>query len=124
MVHTCGGYMVYTNYTFRTVFQYQEGQVFWCTADVGWVTGHSYILYGPLSAGATTLMFVGIPTWPDMGRFWHVIEKHQVDIFYTAPTAIRSLEKAPISFVEKYDLSSLKVLGTVGEPINEEAWHW
>jgi acetyl-CoA synthetase len=124
MVHTCGGYMVYTDYTFRTVFQYKEGQVFWCTADVGWITGHSYILYGPLSVGATTLLFEGIPSWPDMGRFWHVIEKHKVNIFYTAPTAIRSLEKAPISFVEKYDLSSLEVLGTVGEPINEEAWHW
>ncbi len=124
MVHTCGGYMVYTDYTFKTVFQYNEGQVFWCTADVGWITGHSYILYGPLSAGATTLMFEGIPSWPDMGRFWHAIEKHKVNIFYTAPTAIRSLEKAPISFVEKYDLSSLKILGTVGEPINEEAWHW
>jgi len=124
MVHTCGGYMVYTNYTFKTAFQYQEGQVYWCTADVGWITGHSYILYGPLSAGATTIMFEGIPSWPDMGRFWQVIEKHKVNIFYTAPTAIRSLEKAPISFVEKSDLSSLKILGTVGEPINEEAWHW
>ncbi len=124
MVHTCGGYMVYTAYTFQTVFQYQEGQVFWCTADVGWITGHSYIIYGPLSVGATTLMFEGIPSWPDMGRFWHVIEKHKVNIFYTAPTAIRSLEKAPLSFVEKYDLSSLRVLGSVGEPINEEAWHW
>jgi len=124
MVHTCGGYMVYTNYTFRTVFQYQDGQVFWCTADVGWVTGHSYILYGPLSAGATTVIFEGIPSWPDMGRFWQAIERHKVNIFYTAPTAIRSLEKAPLSFVERSDLSSLKVLGTVGEPINEEAWHW
>jgi len=124
MVHTCGGYMVYTNYTFRTAFQYQEGQVYWCTADVGWVTGHSYILYGPLSAGATTVMFEGIPSWPDMGRFWHVAEKHRVNIFYTAPTAIRSLEKAPLSFVKQYDLHSIKVLGTVGEPINEEAWHW
>ncbi len=124
MVHTCGGYMVYTDYTFKTVFQYKEGQVFWCTADVGWITGHSYILYGPLSAGGKTVIFEGIPSWPDMGRFWHVIEKHQVNIFYTAPTAIRSLEKAPLSFVEKYDLSSLKILGTVGEPINEEAWHW
>ncbi len=124
MVHTCGGYMVYTNYTFRTVFQYQEGQVFWCTADVGWVTGHSYILYGPLSAGATTVIFEGVPSWPDMGRFWHVAEKHRVNIFYTAPTAIRSLEKAPISFVHNYDLQSIKTLGTVGEPINEEAWHW
>lgn len=124
MVHTCGGYMVYVGYTFKTVFQYKEGQIFWCTADVGWVTGHSYILYGPLLNGATSLMFEGIPSYPDMGRFWHVIEKHKVNIFYTAPTAIRSLEKAPLSFVEKYDLSSLQVLGSVGEPINEEAWHW
>lgn len=124
MVHTCGGYMVYTNYTFRTAFQYEEDQVFWCTADIGWVTGHSYILYGPLSAGATTVMFEGIPSWPDWGRFWQCIERHKVNIFYTAPTAIRSLEKAPLSFVERHDLSSLKVLGTVGEPINEEAWHW
>jgi acetyl-CoA synthetase len=124
MVHTCGGYMVYINYTFRTAFQYQEGQVFWCTADLGWITGHSYILYGPLSAGATTVIFEGIPSWPDMGRFWQAIERHKVNIFYTAPTAIRSLEKAPLSFVERSDLSSLKVLGTVGEPINEEAWHW
>jgi acetyl-CoA synthetase len=116
--------MVYCNYTFKTVFQYKEGQIFWCTADVGWITGHSYILYGPLAAGATTLMFEGVPSWPDMGRFWHVVEKHKVNIFYTAPTAIRSLEKAPLSFVEKYDLSSLQVLGSVGEPINEEAWHW
>lgn len=124
MVHTCGGYMVYTNYTFRTAFNYQEGQVYWCTADIGWITGHSYILYGPLSAGATTVMFEGVPSWPDWGRFWKAIERHKVNIFYTAPTAIRSLEKAPISFVESHDLSSLKVLGTVGEPINEEAWHW
>ncbi len=124
MVHTCGGYMVYTDYTFKTAFQYQAGQVYWCTADVGWITGHSYILYGPLSAGATTVMFEGIPSWPDWGRFWQVIERHKVNIFYTAPTAIRSLEKAPISFVERHDLSSLKILGTVGEPINEEAWHW
>ena len=124
MVHTCGGYMVYVNYTFRTTFQYKEGQVFWCTADVGWITGHSYIIYGPLSAGATTLMFEGVPSWPDMGRFWHVIEKHRVNIFYTAPTAIRSLEKAPLSFIDAYELSTLNVLGSVGEPINEEAWHW
>ena len=124
MVHTCGGYMVYTNFTFRTAFQYQDGQVYWCTADVGWITGHSYIVYGPLSAGAITLMFEGIPSWPDMGRFWHVAEKHRVNIFYTAPTAIRSLEKAPLSFVRQYDLHAIKVLGTVGEPINEEAWHW
>ena len=124
MVHTCGGFMVYTHYTFQTAFQYREKQIYWCTADVGWITGHSYILYAPLSAGATTVIFEGIPSWPDMGRFWHVIEKHRVNIFYTAPTAIRSLEKAPLSFVHQYDLSSLEVLGTVGEPINEEAWHW
>jgi acetyl-CoA synthetase len=124
MVHTCGGYMVYTAYTFQTAFQYKEGQVYWCTADVGWITGHSYIVYGPLAAGATSVMFEGIPSWPDMGRFWHVAEKHRVNIFYTAPTAIRSLEKAPLSFVHQYDLQSVKVLGTVGEPINEEAWRW
>lgn len=124
MVHTCGGYMVYTNYTFRTAFQYKDNQVYWCTADVGWITGHSYIVYGPLSAGATSLMFEGVPSYPDMGRFWHVVEKHKVNIFYTAPTAIRSLQTAPIDFVEKYDLSSLEVIGSVGEPINEEAWHW
>ena len=124
MVHTCGGYMVYTNYTFRTAFQYQEGQVFWCTADIGWVTGHSYILYGPLSAGATSVMFEGVPSWPDWGRFWQAIERHKVNIFYTAPTAIRSLQQAPLSFVQRHDLSSLQVLGSVGEPINEEAWHW
>jgi acetyl-CoA synthetase len=124
MVHTCGGYLVHINYTFRTAFQYKEGQIYWCTADVGWITGHSYILYGPLSAGATTVIFEGIPSWPDMGRFWQAIDRHKVNIFYTAPTAIRSLEKAPLSFVERSDLSSLEVLGTVGEPINEEAWHW
>lgn len=132
MVHTCGGYMVYTWFTFRTVFQYDAtlkdnkpvSGVYWCTADVGWITGHSYIIYGPLAAGATSLMFEGIPSWPDMGRFWEVVEKHSVEIFYTAPTAIRALEKAPLSFVEKYNLSSLRILGTVGEPINEEAWHW
>jgi acetyl-CoA synthetase len=124
MVHTCGGYMVYTNYTFRTAFQYKEKQIYWCTADVGWITGHSYIVYGPLSAGATTVMFEGVPSWPDMGRFWQIVEKHKVNIFYTAPTAIRSLQTAPIGFVEKYDLSSLQVIGSVGEPINEEAWHW
>ena len=124
MVHTCGGYMVYTNYTFKTAFQYQEGQTYWCTADIGWITGHSYIIYGPLSAGATTVMFEGVPSWPDWGRFWQVVARHRVNIFYTAPTAIRALEKAPLSFVQAHDLSSLKVLGTVGEPINEEAWHW
>lgn len=124
MVHTCGGYMVYANYTFRTAFNYQEGQVFWCTADIGWVTGHSYILYGPLLAGATSIIFEGVPSWPDWGRFWQAIDRNKVNIFYTAPTAIRALEKAPISFVKQYDLSSLKVLGSVGEPINEEAWQW
>jgi len=124
MVHTCGGYMVYANYTFRTAFNYKEGQIYWCTADIGWITGHSYIVYGPLSAGATSVMFEGVPSYPDMGRFWQVVEKLKVDIFYTAPTAIRALQKADISFVDKYDLSSLKVLGSVGEPINEEAWHW
>jgi acetyl-CoA synthetase len=124
MVHTCGGYMVHVGYTFNTVFQYWPGDVFWCTADIGWVTGHSYILYGPLSAGATTVIFEGIPSWPDMGRFWQAIERHKVNIFYTAPTAIRSLQQASLSFVEKYDLSSLQTLGSVGEPINEEAWHW
>lgn len=124
MVHTCGGFMVHVNYTFRTVFQYQPGQIFWCTADIGWVTGHSYILYGPLSAGATTVIFEGTPSWPDMGRFWQTIERHHVNIFYTAPTAIRSLQQASLSFVEKYDLSSLRILGSVGEPINEEAWQW
>ncbi|HET7180167.1 MAG TPA: acetate--CoA ligase, partial [Chryseosolibacter sp.] len=124
MVHTCGGYMIYTNYTFRTVFQYEKGQIYWCTADIGWITGHSYILYGPLSAGATTIMFEGVPSWPDWGRFWQVVDRHKVDIFYTAPTAIRALEKAPLSYVQQHDLSSLKVLGTVGEPINEEAWYW
>jgi acetyl-CoA synthetase len=124
MVHTCGGYMVYVTYSFRNVFQYQEGQLFWCTADVGWITGHSYIIYGPLLAGATSLLFEGIPSYPDFGRFWSVIEKHKVNIFYTAPTAIRSLQQAPLTCVDQHDLSSLVVLGTVGEPINEEAWHW
>lgn len=124
MVHTIAGYMVYVSYTFQTAFQYKPGQVYWCTADVGWITGHSYILYGPLLAGATTIMFEGIPSWPDMGRFWQVIERHKVNIFYTAPTAIRSLQQAPLSFVERHDLSSLQVLGSVGEPINEEAWEW
>lgn len=124
MVHTCGGYMVYTNYSFRTAFQYEENQLYWCTADIGWITGHSYIIYGPLSAGASTVMFEGVPSWPDWGRFWQVVDRHKVNIFYTAPTAIRALEKAPLSFVNRYSLSSLKVLGTVGEPINEEAWHW
>ncbi|MDT0688106.1 acetate--CoA ligase [Autumnicola psychrophila] len=124
MVHTTGGYMVYTAYTFKNIFQYKEEDIYWCTADIGWITGHSYILYGPLANGATTLMFEGVPSYPDYGRFWEVVEKHKVNQFYTAPTAIRALAKRNIEFVEKYDLSSLKVLGSVGEPINEEAWHW
>lgn len=124
MVHTCGGYMVYANYTFRSVFQYQPGEVYWCTADIGWITGHTYILYGPLSAGATTIMFEGVPGYPDMGRFWQVVEKHRVNIFYTAPTAIRALEVCDPALVRRSDLSSLRILGTVGEPINEEAWEW
>jgi len=124
VVHTCGGYMVYAEYSFRNVFQYNDNDIYWCTADIGWVTGHSYIIYGPLLAGATTLMFEGIPTFPDAGRFWQVVDKHQVNIFYTAPTAIRSLEAAGLNFVKPYKLDSLKVLGSVGEPINEEAWQW
>lgn len=124
VVHTTGGYMVYSQYSFDNVFQYSEGDVYWCTADVGWITGHSYIVYGPLLAGATTLMFEGVPTFPDCGRFWAVVEKHKVNTFYTAPTAIRALQAYGTEEIEKYDLSSLKVLGSVGEPINEEAWHW
>ena len=124
MVHTCGGYMVYTGYSFLNVFQYQENDVYWCTADIGWITGHSYIVYGPLLNGATTVMFEGVPSYPNVGRFWEVCEKHNVTQFYTAPTAIRALAKHPTNFVEQYDLSKLKTLGTVGEPINEEAWHW
>ena len=124
MVHTTGGYMVYSAYTFRNVFQYKEEDVYWCTADIGWITGHSYIVYGPLLNGATTVMFEGVPSYPDFGRFWQIVEKHKVSQFYTAPTAIRALAKENSNFVEQYDLSSLKVLGTVGEPINEEAWHW
>jgi acetyl-CoA synthetase len=124
VVHTTAGYMVYVDYTFRNVFQYKEGDVYWCTADIGWITGHSYLVYGPLLAGATTLMFEGIPTYPDAGRFWNVIDKHQVNIFYTAPTAIRSLQAMGLDFLKPYTLASLKVLGSVGEPINEEAWHW
>jgi len=124
MVHTCAGYMVYTNFSFRNVFQYKEGDVYWCTADIGWITGHSYILYGPLSTGATTVLFEGIPSYPDNGRFWDVVAKHKVSIFYTAPTAIRSLERCDIDFVNRHDISSLRILGTVGEPINQEAWEW
>ena len=124
MVHTTGGYMVYTAYTFKNVFQYRENDVYWCTADIGWITGHSYIVYGPLANGATTVMFEGVPSYPDFGRFWEIVEKHKVNQFYTAPTAIRALAKQGMELVEKYDLSSIKVLGSVGEPINEEAWHW
>jgi acetyl-CoA synthetase len=124
MVHTTAGYMVYSAYTFKNVFQYKENDVYWCTADIGWITGHSYIIYGPLANGATTVMFEGVPSYPDYGRFWEIVEKHQVTQFYTAPTAIRALAKEGVEHAEKYDLSSLKVLGTVGEPINEEAWHW
>lgn len=124
VVHTCGGYMVYTCFSFRNVFQYQDGDVYWCTADIGWITGHSYIVYGPLLAGATTVMFEGVPTYPDAGRFWEVCDKLKVNQFYTAPTAIRALMAKGDEFVDKYDLSTLKVIGSVGEPINEEAWHW
>lgn len=124
VVHTCGGYMVYTRYSFENVFQYKNGELFWCTADVGWITGHSYIVYGPLLSGASSLLFEGVPTYPDASRFWQIIDKHKVNIFYTAPTAIRALEAAGLEFVEPYSLSSLTVLGSVGEPINEEAWQW
>lgn len=124
VVHTCGGYMVYTTYSFVNVFQYQPGDVYFCTADIGWITGHSYIVYGPLAAGATTLIFEGVPTYPDAGRFWEVVDKHKVNILYTAPTAIRSLMGFGTELIEQYSLDTLKVLGSVGEPINEEAWHW
>ena len=124
VVHTCAGYMVYAGYTFASVFQYQPKEVFFCTADIGWITGHSYIVYGPLSQGATTLLFEGIPTYPDAGRFWDIVAKHQVNILYTAPTAIRSLMQFGPEFTEGKNLTSLRVLGSVGEPINEEAWHW
>ncbi|MDG1327876.1 MAG: acetate--CoA ligase [Flavobacteriaceae bacterium] len=124
MVHTTAGYMVYTAYTFKNVFNYKEEDIYWCTADIGWITGHSYIIYGPLANGATTIMFEGVPSYPDYGRFWEIVEKHEVTQFYTAPTAIRALAKERLDYVNQYNLSSLKVLGTVGEPINEEAWHW
>jgi acetyl-CoA synthetase len=124
VVHTCGGYMVYTTYSFVNVFQYTPGDIHFCTADIGWITGHSYILYGPLGAGATSLMFEGVPTWPDAGRFWSIVDKYKVNILYTAPTAIRSLMGYGLGPIQGHDLSSLKVLGSVGEPINEEAWHW
>lgn len=124
VVHTCGGYMVGVAYTFINVFQYQENDVYWCTADIGWVTGHSYIVYGPLVSGATTMMFEGIPSFPDAGRFWQIVEKYKVNQFLTAPTAIRSLMAHGTEFIKPYDLSSLKVIGSVGEPINDEAWKW
>jgi len=124
VVHTCGGYMVYTAYTFQNVFQYEPGQVYFCTADIGWITGHSYIVYGPMLNGAISVLFEGVPTYPDAGRFWDIVEKHKVDIFYTAPTAIRSLMGFGEEYYKDKDLSSLKVLGSVGEPINEEAWQW
>lgn len=124
MLHTTAGYMVYSAYTFKNIFAYEENDVYWCTADIGWITGHSYILYGPLLNGATTVIFEGVPTYPEPDRFWQVIDKHKVTQFYTAPTAIRSLAKENWEWVDKHDLSSLKVIGSVGEPINEEAWHW
>ena len=124
VVHTTGGYMVYAAYSFLNVFQPEEGDVYWCTADIGWITGHSYIIYGPLLTGTTTVMFEGVPTWPDAGRFWDVVDKHRVNLFYTAPTAIRALMAQGTEWVDAHDLSSLRVLGSVGEPINEEAWHW
>jgi len=124
MVHTTAGYMVYTAHTFKNIFQYQEDDVYWCTADIGWITGHSYIVYGPLLNGATTVLFEGVPNYPNYGRFWDIVQKHNINQFYTAPTAIRALAKQGDDFVNPYDLSSLKVLGTVGEPINDEAWHW
>ena len=124
MVHTTAGYMVYSAYTFKNVFNYVENDVFWCTADIGWITGHSYILYGPLLNGATTVIFEGVPSYPDFSRFWEVIEKHKVTQFYTAPTAIRALAKESLEYVQRFPLKSLKVIGSVGEPINEEAWHW
>ena len=124
VVHSIAGYMIYTYYSFVNVFQYQKDDIYWCTADIGWITGHSYIVYGPLLAGATTLMFEGVPTYPHPGRFWEIIEKYKVNQFYTAPTAIRALQVHGTDHVDKFDLSSLKVIGSVGEPINEEAWHW
>ena len=124
VVHTCGGYMVYAEYSFSNVFQYNQGDTYWCTADIGWITGHSYIVYGPLLAGATTIMFEGVPTYPHAGRFWEIVDKYQVNQFYTAPTAIRALQAYGLEPVVPYKLDSLKVIGSVGEPINEEAWHW
>ncbi len=124
VVHTCAGYMVYTCYSFRNIFQYKDGDIYWCTADIGWITGHSYIIYGPLLAGATTIMFEGVPTYPDASRFWEICQKHKVNQFYTAPTAIRALMAHGDEHIDKYDLNDLKVIGSVGEPINDEAWQW
>ena len=124
VLHTCGGYMIYAQYSFENVFNYHKGDIYWCTADIGWITGHTYIVYGPLLAGATTIMFEGVPTYPDAGRFWQICEKHQVQQFYTAPTAIRALMREGTEFPQKYNLSSLQVIGSVGEPINQEAWEW
>ena len=124
VLHTTGGYLVYTSYTYQQVFDYHEGDVFWCTADIGWITGHSYIIYGPLANRAITVMFEGVPNYPDFGRFWQVVEKHRIDIFYTAPTALRALMKEGNTWVEKYDRSTLRLLGTVGEPIKEPEWLW
>ncbi|MFN7119165.1 MAG: acetate--CoA ligase, partial [Saprospiraceae bacterium] len=124
VVHTCGGYMIYTKYSFENVFQYDPGDIYWCTADIGWITGHSYIVYGPLLAGATSIMFEGVPTYPDASRFWQICEKYKVTHFYTAPTAIRALQAMGDHYTKGHDLSAIKVLGSVGEPINEEAWHW
>ena len=124
MVHSCGGYMVYTAYTFLNVFQYKPEDIYWCTADIGWITGHSYMVYGPLACGATSVHFEGVPSYPKWNRFWEICEKHKVTQFYTAPTAIRALAKHPTKLIDDYDLSSLKVLGSVGEPINDEAWNW
>ena len=124
IVHTTAGYMIYAQYSFENVFQYKKGDIYWCTADIGWITGHSYIIYGPLLAGATTVMFEGVPTYPDPGRFWEIVQENKINIFYTAPTAIRALEAKGNQYVRKYNLDSLKVLGTVGEPINEDAWNW
>jgi acetyl-CoA synthetase len=124
VMHTTGGYMVYVSYTHKIIFDYHDGDIYWCTADIGWVTGHSYIVYGPLANGATSIMFEGVPSYPDWGRFWDVVDKYKVNIIYTAPTAIRAIAKEGLDFVKKHDLSSLKLLGTVGEPINPEAWGW
>ena len=124
VLHTSGGYLVYASYTHKTIFDYQKGDIYWCTADIGWITGHSYIIYGPLCNGATTMMFEGVPNYPDFGRFWQIVEKHKVNIFYTAPTALRALMKEGDSFVKKHDRSSLKLLGTVGETIKSPEWNW